>query len=420
VSVDGIPALERLAVALLVGFLIGLERERAEARKARALFAGVRTFPLIALAGAAPMLVAGVAGTALLVTSFVAVAAVAIVSYVRTSRRGAVGATTEIAAVATFLLGALAGAGGFVVAGAAGVTVAVLLAAKPRLEAFSRALTSEEVTAVLELAVISVIVLPILPDRGFGPWEVLNPRQIWIVVVLVSALSFAGFVLNRLLGEGRGLLATGALGGLVSSTAVTMAMAARSHGDERLARPAAGAAAIASTIMCVRIGVLAGAADVSVLPLLLPVLAAMGVTGAAGAWFLGRSGNVEPEVKTDKVANPFSLRAALGFAAVYAAVLLIVRGGQQLFGESGLLVAAALAGFADVDAPTIAFTRFGSTGGSWQVAAAAITVAAVSNTLVKLGLAVGLGAGRFRWLTATVLGVMGALGAAVGIIVYTR
>src|SRR5262249_56876283 len=132
----------------------------------------------------------------------------------------------------------------------------------------------------------------------------------------------------------------------------------------RLGRPGAGAAALASTIMCVRIGVRAGVVDASVLPLLVPILAAMGVTGAVAAWFLGRSASAAPPAKSDKVENPFSLRAALGFAAVYAAVLLVVRGGQQLLGESGLFVAAALAGFADVDAPTVAFPRFGSAGGA--------------------------------------------------------
>src|SRR5262249_57316973 len=158
-------------------------------------------------------------------------------------------------------------------------------AAEPRVEACSGVVTHEELTAVLELAIVTVIVLPILPNRGFGPWGALNPHQIWIVVVLVSTLSFAGFILNRLLGEGHGLLAAGALGGLVSSTATTLAMAARSRENEHLARPAAGAAALASTIMCVRIGVLAGVVDVSVLPLLVPILAAMGVAGAVAAWF---------------------------------------------------------------------------------------------------------------------------------------
>ena len=210
--------LERLLVALLVGVLIGLDRERAEVRKARQIFAGVRTFPLVALCGAVPALLVEQMGPLLAAVSLVAVAAIAVVSYLRASANGDMGATTEVAAIATFLLGALAGAGELVVAGACGVAVAVLLVAKPKLEAFSRALTPEELTAALELAVITVIVLPLLPNRGFGPWQVWNPREIWMVVVLVTALSFVGFVAMRLLGERRGMAVTGAVGGLVSST----------------------------------------------------------------------------------------------------------------------------------------------------------------------------------------------------------
>jgi len=236
---------ERLLVALLVGFLIGLDRERAEVRKHHQLFAGIRTFPLIALAGAVPMLVVDIAGSALVVASFLAVAAIAVVSYIRSSAAGGIGATTEVAALATFLLGALAGAGQLVVAGAAGVGVAVLLVAKPRLEAFSRALTAEELSAALELAVISVIVLPLLPNRGYGPWQVLNPFGIWLVVVLVTTLSFAGFVAVRVWGERQGLAIAAGIGAVVSSTAVTIAMATRSRTHKDLAGVTAAAAVLA-------------------------------------------------------------------------------------------------------------------------------------------------------------------------------
>src|SRR5262249_31811676 len=157
------PALERLLVALLVGILVGLERERAEARKERPLFAGVRTFPLIALAGAIPMQLPSPAGPALLVTTSIGIGVGPIGSYIRSSGAGKIGATPETAALATFLLGALAGVGQLSVAAATGVGMAVLLAAKPPLESFSKALSSEEVSGVLELAVITVIVLPLLP-----------------------------------------------------------------------------------------------------------------------------------------------------------------------------------------------------------------------------------------------------------------
>ena len=410
--------LERLLVALMIGVLIGLDRERAEVRKARQIFAGVRTFPLVALAGAIPVLLVDRVGPMLLAVSLMAIAAIAVVSYVRSSATGDIGATTEVAAIATFLLGALAGAGQLVVAGASGVAVAVLLVAKPKLEAFSRALTPEELTAALELAVISVIVLPVLPNRGYGPWHVLNPREIWLVVVLVTALSFVGFVAMRLLGTRRGMQVTGAVGGLVSSTAVTMAMAERSRADEGLGRAAATAAVVASSIMPLRMAVLAGAVNSGILPRLLPMVGAMTLVGLVAAWVLSRRRPDEADESGGRIRNPFSLVAALSFAAIYGVVLLMVRGAGEYLGAGGTYAAAGLSAVADVDAVTIAFSRLGPGAAGWQTPAAAVTLAAVTNTLVKLGMALAMGAGRFRRYAAVSLGAMAVAGAAAGVVVY--
>jgi uncharacterized membrane protein (DUF4010 family) len=413
-----VPVFERLLVAVLVGFLIGLDRERAAARKEHRLFAGVRTFPLIALAGAVPVVLLDIIGAALVVASFLAVAAVAVVSYIRGSSAGDVGATTEIAALATFLLGALAGSGQLVVAGAAGVGVAVLLVAKPRLEAFSRALSEDELAAVLELAVISVIVLPLVPNRGYGPWQVLNPFEVWLVVVLVSALSFAGFVAMRLWGQRRGITVAALIGALASSTAVTVAMATQARTSKQLARIAAAGVALASTVMCVRVGVLAGGVNVGILPRLLPVVGVMGIGGAAAAWALGRKAeSAASEPSGPEVSNPFSLKAALTFGVVYAAVLVTVRASQQYFGARGMYLAAALSALADVDAVSIAITRLGPGLAGWRAPATAVTVALVTNTLVKMGIALVMGRGSFRRYVATALGVVALTGVLAGILI---
>jgi uncharacterized membrane protein (DUF4010 family) len=412
--------LERLLVAILIGILIGLDRERAEVRKARQIFAGVRTFPLVALAGAIPVLLVQDVGPLLVAVSLLAIAAIAVVSYIRSSATGDVGATTEVAAVATFLLGALAGAGRLVVAAACGVAVAVLLVAKPKLEAFSRALTEEELAAALELAVITVIVLPLLPRRGFGPWQVLNPFEVWMVVVLVTALSFVGFVAMRLLGERRGMAVTGAVGGIVSSTAVTVAMAERSRASRSLERAAAAAAVVASSIMPLRVAVLAGAINVGMLPRLLPVVGVMALAGLVASWILMRHGPDEPGEAPARIRNPFSLRAALSFAVVYAVVLLLIRGAREYFGTGGTYAAAMLSALADVDAVTIAFARLGPGSTLWRDAAAAVTVATVTNTLVKLGLGAAMGAGRFRRHVALGLGAMAVAGVVAGVVVYLQ
>ncbi len=417
--IDPVTALGRLLVAVFVGLLIGLDRERAETRKRFQVFAGVRTFPLIALAGALPMLVIDVTGAGLLVASFVAVAAIGLVSYIRASGAGGIGATTEIAALATFLLGVLAGAGQLVVAGAAGVGVAVLLVAKPRLEAFSRALTEEELTAALELAVISVIVLPLVPNRGYGPWQVWNPFEIWLVVVLVSGLSFAGFIAMRLFGERRGIILTGVLGALVSSTAATVSLASRSRQAMALAAVTATATVLASTIMCVRVAILVGAVNAGVLTRLLPVIGAMLLEGAGAALLLSKKGPAGgDEASGTPMANPFSLVSALTFGAIYTVILVAARAGHEYFGTQGIYVAAALGALADVDASAIAFSRLAVAGISPQVAAIALTIAVVTNTIVKMAIAIVMGGVRFRAYVATSLAVMAVVGALTGVLLF--
>ena len=417
---DATTEISRLGVALLIGLLIGLDRERAEARKAREVFGGIRTFPLIALAGCVPVLLLGVVGPWLLIVVFMAVAGIELLAYQKAAAEGYVGATTEAAGLATFLLGAVAGAGYLLLAGAGGIVVAVLLVAKPRLEAFSLALTPEELAAVLELAVITVIVLPLLPNRGYGPWGVLNPRDIWMVVVLVAGLSFAGFIAVRVVGEKRGLAITGAIGGLVSSTAVTVAMADRSKESAALERPAAASAVLASTVMAARVAVLAGAVNTGILSRLMPTVLAMMLVGSLAAWRLARGGAKESIAAGERIRNPFSLRAAATFAVIYGIILVAVHAANVYLGSGGMYAAAALASVADVDAVTIAFTRLGAASAAWRSPAAAVAVAMVMNTLVKLALAWFRGAGGFRRYLATALGAMAVVGAAAGLVVYLR
>jgi uncharacterized membrane protein (DUF4010 family) len=411
-------ALQRLLVALLVGLLIGLDRERAEVRKHQKLFAGVRTFPLIALLGGGLALAHVEIGVWPLVAGLIAVAAIALVSYQRAAHEGELGATTEIAALTTYGLGVLAGLGQLVVAGAAGVTVAVLLAAKPPLERLSRKMSEPELRAVLQLAVIFAIVLPLLPDRGYGPWQVLNPFKIWMVVVLVSVVSFAGFVAVRWKGEQAGLYWAAGLGALVSSTATTAAMAARSREAPEQGGKFAAAAVMASTVMCARILVLVGAVALDLLPLLSIPIGAMAVTGAAAALLIGRRDG--PKAKAaggPSLDNPFSLRAALLFGAIYGGTLLLVRASQAWLGPRGALLAGALSGLVDVDAISIALARGARTEAAAD-AVAGIVIATSSNNLFKAGIAVVTGAGRFRALVAIALASMVAAGGVAAAVMF--
>jgi len=414
-------ALKRLLVALLVGLLVGVDRERAEQRKQRKLFAGIRTFPLIAIVGALLALLVPVGGPWPLVCGLAAVAAIALVSYRESVRAGEMGATTEIAALATYALGAMAGVGQAAGAGATGVAVAVLLAMKPRLESFSRAISESELTAALELAVISAIVLPLLPDRGFGPWQVLNPFRIWLVVVMVSAASFAGFIAVRWRGEAAGALWAAGLGGLVSSTATTVAMAGQSRAAPAQAGPLAGAAVLASTVMCLRLGVLLAAVAPTLLPRLGPALGGMVMTGVLATVVLGRASarQQKPSERRPSVENPFRLRSALLFGLVFTATTLLVRASRELLGTAGTLIAAGLSGLVDVDAPAIALARGargGDLGHSVGQAVLGIVIAASSNNVFKSGIAAVQGAGRFRRDVPLALLAMSAAGIALTIL----
>jgi uncharacterized membrane protein (DUF4010 family) len=414
-----IDCFERLLVALLVGLLIGVDRERAEERKARQLFAGIRTFPLIALAGALPALMLPATGPALLVVSLAAVAVLVAAAYLRESLAGQPGATTEVAAIVTFLLGALAGTGQMLLAGATGIAVATLLVAKPGLENFSKALTPKELASAIQLAILTGIVLPLAPNQGYGPWSVLNPYEIWMVVVLVSGFSFAGFLAMRLFGRERGMLLSGVMGALVSSTAVTVAMAGRSRDDETAGVSAARATVLASVVMGLRVGAFAAAMGAGLLPRLVPVIVAMSLVGLLAERVLHR---LEPgdniAMDGNSPGNPFSLPAALSFGALYAVVLLALKAAHEYLGAAGVFVAAGLSSVADVDAVTIAFARGGPGADDWRTAAAAVTVAIVINTLVKMSFAVGMGAGAFRRHVATALAAMAVAGVAAGAAVW--
>lgn len=411
------PAVERVLVALLVGLLIGLDRERAEVRKRRRSFAGVRTFPLIALVGAISVLLIDTTGPLLVIASFLAVAAVSLVYYRRTAGR-APGATTEIAAIATFLLGALAGAGQLLVAGGLGIGIAALLVAKPRLEGFSRALSEDEITAALELAVIAGIVLPLLPNEGLGPWDVWNPFSIWLVVVLVSAVSFAGFVAARTFGQTRGLAVAGVVGGLVSSTAATAAMATRSRESPQLAEPAAAAAILASVVMCPRVVAFAAAFGAGIVPRLAPVAAAMAIVGGLAALWIGRGSKPQRRRREADVSNPTNLLAALSFAAIYAVIRLTVKAAEVFYGSAGMYAAASLSAIVDVDSVVIALASAGPQSDGWKSAATAASIALIVNTLFKIGLALFLGGAGFRLRVALALALTASAGGATTAVVY--
>lgn len=405
------------AIALLIGALVGLEREKRRATEPHIGVGGLRTFILVAETGAVAawmslqlqspwILAAAVVVVALLVTAGYLVQA-------RTSEE-AQGLTTEIAAVTVCLLGGICLLGSPGLAVALGITTSALLAYKQPLHRVVGGIATDDLYAGLKLLIATFIVLPLLPDRAVDPWGALNPYALWWLVILISALSLVGYVAVRLLGASRGTALTGFFGGLVSSTAVTLAFARRSReeGGDTLTRSLAAGILLAWGVMFVRVVVIVAVANVALVGgLVVPftvlaagcaVMAAWQLRGG-GAWATAGSGS-----PTVGLTNPFSLMEATKFALFFGGVLLVVALARQYFPGQGLYVVALLAGLTDVDAISLSMAGYAKTGGDPGVAVSAIVIAALSNTLVKLGLVVVLGATPLKTRALVAAGVLAA------------
>jgi uncharacterized membrane protein (DUF4010 family) len=343
-----------------------------------------------------------------------------VVVHWRDEQAGHPGLTSEAAAIVTFLLGALALASQaipsverriFVVASLA-VATTMLLSTKAQLREFSTRVSKDDVIATLKFLLVAVVLLPILPDEPLGPYGALNPYRIGFMVLLIAAIGFVGYVAMRLWGHGKGLLVTGAVGGLVSSTAVTLASAARAKQTPELSGLAGLAVVVASTIMFVRVLVTTFIVERSLFFALLPPLAAMGGTGlvlCAVLYF--RQKKAEHPATTVTLTNPFELTQALKFGAFFMAILVVSRWATDTFGEGGSYVTGLLAGLTDVDAITLSMANLVKSGGlDVKVAERTVVLATCSNTLVKGGMSLVLGGALFGKKVLAVFGVVLAVG----------
>ncbi|MFM9845388.1 MAG: MgtC/SapB family protein [Dongiaceae bacterium] len=380
----------RLGLALALGLLIGLERgwEGREAAE-HSRVAGIRTFGLIGFGGGLAAQLFPPAWSVNFGLAFAALAiAIAAGHYVAAQRTGDLSATGAIAALATFILGATAVAGSAEVAASAAVIIALLLSVKPILHGWLERIEYGELLAALQLLLISVVALPLLPDRGFGPWQALNPFELWWMVVLITAFSFCGYLAMRIVGPARGTMITAILGGLTSSTAVTVSLARLARRNPGRDDLLAAGAAVASGTMFLRTMALLALLN---LPLLLtlaaPLGAAAAITYGGGLWLWQRSKAAEA-VDGLKLGNPFELWTAVKFGSFLAVVMVAVRAGEDWIGPKGVLAVAALSGLADVDAVSLSMARLGGAGQTLTIAALAIGAATSVNSAVKAGIAV--------------------------------
>ncbi|MFO8037004.1 MAG: MgtC/SapB family protein [Anaerolineales bacterium] len=393
----------RFGSALLIGVLIGLQREYAYGDPSGGLFAGARTFALMSLFGATAAFLSDVLGaTSIFVGMSAVLALMVIVAYfIGATNRGEVGLTTEVAALVTILIGAVCYAHSVEFATALGVLVTVLLAIKWEMRNLVQVLTREDVFATLQFAVITAIILPILPNKTYGPppLDVLNPYKVWQMVVFISGINFLGYILIKIVGPKRGIGISGLLGGLASSTANTLSFSQRSNTQPELNKPFGVAIIIGWTIMFARVLVEVAVVNNRLLPMIWPSMVAMGAAGLIYSIYLYLSQAALDEEQMD-VSNPFELAQAIKFGLVYAIVLVISKAAEVYLGEEGLYFSSFVAGLADVDAITLSVAGLSQGPGGISIATAkrAIILAAVANTVVKGGMVLSLGSKKLRWV----------------------
>jgi uncharacterized membrane protein (DUF4010 family) len=408
---DLIDTFQRLAMALGLGLLLGVERgwrHRDAPEGARA--AGLRTHAIMGLLGGmcgALLPVVGAIGFAALALAF---SSALIVFKVMESRRdNDLSATGTLAALLIFAIGAYCMQGDLRIAAAVGVTLVALMAFKDALHTWLGKLTWAELRSALFILGATVVALPLLPNTVIDPWGAINPRELWILTILVAGASFAGYLAVRVLGDREGLLAGAAAGALVSSTVVTAELGRRVRAGDATPETAGAAACLAAAVSISRVALFIGAVAATVLPHIAPALIAAALAFVAGAWFLNQLDNDKGDVAaTRALHSPLDLAEVVRFALVLAAIVIAGRLIADAFGEAGLLPFAATAGLADVDAVTLAVASLVRGGLEAVSGGHAILLAVVVNTLSK-GV-IGLWAGGWRYagnyLTAATVAIV--------------
>lgn len=400
---------QTLAISLGLGLLVGIQRERVDAP-----LAGVRTFALITLFGTLCALLGTMFGLWLVAAGLGAVTLITVMGNAMLMRAGskATGITTEIAILLMYGIGAylVYGDRGVAVVLAGGVTV--LLHFKPAMHRFVERLGETDMRVMMQFVLISLVILPVLPDRTVGPFDVLNPREIWWMVVLVVAISLGGYIALKLYGERAGALLAGVIGGLVSSTATTVSFARRASGARGQVAAPAIVILLASTVVYVRVLIEVFVAAPAVAGRIAPpivILLVAAIVLCLVQWRRTRRERIElPEPR-----NPTELRAALLFGALYGLVVLAVAAARRHLGDHGVYAAAGISGLTDMDAITLSTSRLAERGGlAPGVVWRAIVIAVLANLLFKGATVWALGGSPLGRRIAVLFAIQAAVGAA--------
>ncbi len=396
-----------------LGALVGLERqwdEQVRDPEAR-VPAGARTFCLMALLGTLCAHFSQQIHPLIFAAGMLALS-VWMGAYIFSQRKDKPGSglTTAASAAMVYLVGGLAYSKEWKISVMITVMVLILLAGKSAIHEFSKKFTKDDVRMALQFLAVSGVILPLVPDQTFGPYDAFNPHSVWLMVVIVSGLGFAGYVAVRVLGQSLGIMLTGLAGGLASSTATTLSMSRLSRDQPHLAQDCALAIVLACTVMLWRINFLILLISPPLAVNLIPDMAVMSIPGLAyAAWHFFRTQTAS--ANSESYRNPLSLKVALQFAAIYAVVIFVVRAADVHFGDAGLLVASFLSGLTDLDAIALSLSNLFKTGDlATPFAGACIVLAAVANSLMKLALAWGLGDRKLRIPVSLLLGSTVMLG----------
>jgi uncharacterized membrane protein (DUF4010 family) len=402
----------KLVLVLFLSFLLGLEREEHKAATAEYAFGGVRTFPLIGMLGYATALISG--DQLLPVTvGFAAVAGFMFLSYWHKLQSSATaGVTTEVSALATFLVGALAARDQLWVATTMAVTGLFLLELKAVLEGLTKRIAPDEILTFTKFLLLTAVILPIVPNQPFGPAQI-NPFKAWLVVVAVSSVSYGSYVIERLMKGQGGLRTAAVLGGAYSSTVTTVVLGRMSARENR-PHLLSGGTLMASGMMYLRLAALVGLFNHELLALLGPPFLVLAAAALAGGWLWSRvpDGGTDVPMSPPRSRNPLEMRAALLFALLFVLMLLATHAALAHLGRGGLYTLAALMGVTDVDPFIMGMTQAGGHEMATAAAAASILIAASSNNLIKGAYAYGASDRRTGLMSLALLAALALAGLA--------
>lgn len=374
----------KVGLALFIGLLIGVERERHR-KKGERIFAGIRTFPMISLLGFLSAFVSYFTSFAFYIVFIVVLGILLSISYYLSAKEGGLGGTSEIATMLVFVLGSLVFWDHLLLSVALAVVLVTLLSMKPYLRSFTEHISEEDIIATIKFAIITIIVLPLLPNKFYGPFNTFNPQKIWLLVVLIAGMSFVGYILFKIVGTKKGILLLAFLGGLVSSTAVTLSYTQRSKEMNELSKDFASGIILASTIMFPRVLIVIYILNVYLGNILIIPFGVFILAGLLFSFFISKK-RKSTEVKDIKLSNPFKIISAIKFGLLFTAILFVTNLARHYLGEQGIYLTSLLGGVADVDAIVLTIADLSIKSLPITIAASAVVIACVTNSIIKLSI----------------------------------